>query len=110
MAQFVIPSLKSPSMHRQKPLGCHIHHIDWNHKNNNPSNIICVPELVHVIIHKCGYLTREEIVRLMKVHDLAVLERRTRGEIEKALIENPTLTKCQVKRPAPPGQLELDFL
>lgn len=33
------------------PKGWHIHHIDGNHNNNNPENLMCVSPHVHWCIH-----------------------------------------------------------
>ena len=39
--------------HNQKiPKGYHIHHIDGNHENNDPTNLICVSPEEHWQIHK----------------------------------------------------------
>jgi 5-methylcytosine-specific restriction endonuclease McrA len=39
----------------------HRHHIDWNHHNNTPSNLTLVCQACHVMLHKVGYLDREEL-------------------------------------------------
>lgn len=46
-----------------------IHHIDWNHNNNDIENLIAVPKLVHTIIHQHGYLNREEINNLIDIYN-----------------------------------------
>ena len=46
-----------------------VHHIDWNHNNNDIDNLIAVPKLVHTIIHNNGYMDREEINRLVKFYE-----------------------------------------
>lgn len=33
------------------PPGCIIHHLDWNKKNNNINNLLCVTKLEHEKIH-----------------------------------------------------------
>jgi hypothetical protein len=46
-----------------------IHHIDWNHNNNDIENLMAVPKLVHTIIHQHGYLNREEINNLIDIYN-----------------------------------------
>lgn len=48
--------------------GWQVHHIDWNHDNNNIDNLIAVPEKVHVVIHQHGYLDRQEIDGLIQTY------------------------------------------
>ena len=51
--------------------GYHLHHIDWNHKNNSPQNLISIPPVVHRIIHNSGVNEREEIVKLVNIFELS---------------------------------------
>ena len=39
----------------------HRHHIDCNHKNNNPSNIVLLCEHCHVELHRAGKINRESL-------------------------------------------------
>lgn len=42
-----------------------VHHIDWNHKNDDLNNLIAIPKKVHQLIHNyLGYTTREECEKL----------------------------------------------
>jgi len=42
----------------------HQHHLDWNHDNNDPSNVVLLCETCHTFIHRdSGYLTRDDILR-----------------------------------------------
>ena len=45
-----------------------VHHIDWNHKNDDLNNLIAIPQKVHQLIHNyLGYTTREECELLTKL-------------------------------------------
>jgi hypothetical protein len=46
-----------------------VHHIDWNHQNDDIDNLIHIPKLVHVVIHQTGYLNREEINNLVELYN-----------------------------------------
>tara|TARA_S200002703_G_C3736998_1_gene226584 strand:- start:674 stop:880 length:207 start_codon:yes stop_codon:yes gene_type:complete len=46
-----------------------IHHIDFNHNNNNIDNLIAIPKIVHVVIHQTGYLNRSEINNLINIYN-----------------------------------------
>lgn len=49
------------------PKGWEVHHIDWNHYNNEIINLIAIPKPLHELIHKMlGYVNREEIDILLK--------------------------------------------
>lgn len=49
------------------PKGWEVHHIDWNHHNNEIINLIAIPKPLHDLIHKMlGYVNREEIEVLLK--------------------------------------------
>ena len=48
------------------PYNWDIHHIDFNHDNNNIDNLIAVPKIVHKVIHQTGYLERKEIEDLIE--------------------------------------------
>ena len=52
------------------PKNWDIHHIDFNHDNNDIENLIAVPKIVHVIIHKCGLCSREEIERMIDIYKI----------------------------------------
>ena len=45
-----------------------VHHIDWNHNNNNIDNLIAIPRTVHKIIHKHGFMDRNEINKLVSFY------------------------------------------
>tara|TARA_R100000315_G_C5104373_1_gene59737 strand:+ start:150 stop:362 length:213 start_codon:yes stop_codon:yes gene_type:complete len=51
------------------PKGWDIHHIDFNHDNNDIKNLIAVPKIVHTVIHQCGYTPRKEIENLIKLYE-----------------------------------------
>ena len=51
------------------PKDWEIHHIDFNHNNNNIDNLISLPKIVHVVIHQTGYLNRSEINKLIKTYN-----------------------------------------
>jgi hypothetical protein len=43
-----------------------IHHIDWNHDNNEINNLIAIPKKLHFLTHKYwGYVSREEYIKLI---------------------------------------------
>ena len=46
-----------------------IHHIDFNHDNNNLNNLIAVPKIVHTVIHQTGYLSKDEIENLIQIYN-----------------------------------------
>ena len=46
-----------------------IHHIDFNHNNNKIDNLIAVPSMVHMIIHQCGFVPRDEIENLIQIYE-----------------------------------------
>tara|TARA_R100000664_G_scaffold12125_1_gene19531 strand:+ start:1314 stop:1532 length:219 start_codon:yes stop_codon:yes gene_type:complete len=46
-----------------------VHHIDFNHNNNNVDNLIAVPSVVHVVIHQSGYIPRDEIENLIQIYE-----------------------------------------
>lgn len=46
-----------------------VHHIDWNHQNDDIDNLIHIPRLAHVVIHQTGYLNREEINNLVELYN-----------------------------------------
>jgi hypothetical protein len=51
-----------------------VHHIDFNHNNNSIDNLIAVPKIVHVTIHKCGLCSREEIERMIEIYLISTLD------------------------------------
>lgn len=58
------------------PKNWDIHHIDFNHDNNDLNNLIAVPKIIHTIIHQTGYLDKEEIENLIQIYN----ENITRGK------------------------------
>lgn len=42
----------------------HRHHIDWNHDNNAADNVLVVCQRCHVMLHKIGFLDRDELLAL----------------------------------------------
>jgi hypothetical protein len=43
----------------------HVHHIDWHHENNDPSNRMTMCERCHVELHRnIGYLSLQELTAL----------------------------------------------
>jgi len=55
------------------PTDWEIHHIDFNHENNSKENLIAVPKIVHVTIHKCGLCSRDEIERMIAIYKSSTL-------------------------------------
>jgi hypothetical protein len=56
------------SVHGKVLKGWDIHHIDWNHENNDINNLIAVPKRIHWLVHKyLGYVNREELETLLDV-------------------------------------------
>jgi len=48
------------------PENWEIHHIDFNHDNNEIDNLIAIPKSLHVFIHKdMGYCDRKEIEKML---------------------------------------------
>ena len=56
------------------PKDWEIHHIDFNHNNNDVKNLIAVPKIVHVTIHKCGLCSRAEIERMIEIYMSSTLD------------------------------------
>lgn len=46
-----------------------VHHIDFNHNNNELNNLIAVPSMVHMVIHQSGYMPRDEIENLIQIYE-----------------------------------------
>ncbi|MFC1995596.1 HNH endonuclease signature motif containing protein [Chloroflexota bacterium] len=44
----------------------HSHHIDWNHNNNDPDNVVALCKRCHIIIHQTGYASKNEMFELRK--------------------------------------------
>tara|TARA_R100000458_G_C8046574_1_gene95603 strand:- start:291 stop:497 length:207 start_codon:yes stop_codon:yes gene_type:complete len=51
------------------PKDWEVHHIDFNHNNNNIDNLIAVPKMVHIVIHQTGYIPRNEIENLISIYE-----------------------------------------
>ena len=51
------------------PKDWEVHHIDFNHNNNNIENLIAVPKMVHVVIHQTGYIPRNKIENLISIYE-----------------------------------------
>ena len=60
--------------HGNIPEDWEIHHIDFNHNNNDIKNLIAVPKIVHVTIHKCGLCSRAEIERMIDIYKISILD------------------------------------
>ena len=56
------------------PKDWEVHHIDFNHNNNDIKNLIAVPKIVHVTIHKCGLCSRAEIERMIEIYMISTLD------------------------------------
>lgn len=51
------------------PKGWEVHHIDWNHDNNDIKNIIALPKKIHILVHKyLGYVNREELTKILEIY------------------------------------------
>ena len=48
------------------PKDLHKHHVDWNHNNNAPENIVILCKRCHVIIHQTHYVSKDEMLELRK--------------------------------------------
>lgn len=47
--------------------GFHIHHIDCNHFNNDPDNLVLIDELDHLVtLHNRGIFTKKKIYKRKK--------------------------------------------
>jgi len=44
----------------------HKHHVDWNHNNNDPNNIVVLCKRCHNIIHQTHYVSKDEMLELKK--------------------------------------------
>ena len=51
------------------PNNWEVHHIDFNHENNELDNLIAVPSMVHMIIHQSGFIPRDEIENLILIYE-----------------------------------------
>tara|TARA_R110000751_G_scaffold33723_3_gene83865 strand:- start:268 stop:486 length:219 start_codon:yes stop_codon:yes gene_type:complete len=47
-----------------------VHHIDFNHDNNDLENLIATPSMVHMIIHQSGFVPRDEIENLIQIYEV----------------------------------------
>jgi hypothetical protein len=56
------------------PENWEVHHIDFNHNNNHIDNLIAVPKIVHVTIHKCGLCSKEEIEQMIEIYKSSILD------------------------------------
>lgn len=43
-----------------------VHHIDFHHNNNRPENRIKLCRRHHVLLHKSGFFSLDELLRLNK--------------------------------------------
>jgi hypothetical protein len=50
------------------PENWEVHHIDFNHDNNELDNLIAIPSMVHMIIHQSGFVPRDEIENLIQIY------------------------------------------
>ena len=39
----------------------HVHHLNWHHSDDSPSNLLIVCKRCHAKLHKVGYLTKQEL-------------------------------------------------
>lgn len=39
----------------------HVHHLNWHHEDDTPSNLVILCEPCHNTLHKAGYLSLEEL-------------------------------------------------
>ena len=44
----------------------HRHHLDWDHSNNSPTNIVIICQRCHVVLHDIGHITIEELEAVRK--------------------------------------------
>ena len=86
---------------RTIPDGHEIHHIDGNHKNNNPDNLLCVTPEEHYEIHyqqddflACALIALRigvDLEERKRLHKLAMIDRDMSGE------KNPMFGRSAIK-------------
>jgi len=69
------------------------HHIDWNHDNNDPNNLIEIPAIVHTVIHQYAVHDKDEIINLYKIYLLA--KEKSQQEIKDILAKDPGLNSIE---------------
>lgn len=61
--------------HGKFPSNFHVHHIDGNHKNNDPTNLIAISKELHARIHrypKDQLPNREQLILSMECYKKAI--------------------------------------
>lgn len=71
--------------------GWHIHHLDWNHNNNQDSNLILVHPEVHKVIHNTSVHEEWEVKLLNKIFLLS--KKYSKDEIISFLKSDPKLER-----------------
>ena len=58
-----------------------VHHIDWNHDNNDIDNLIAIPKEIHKLVHSnLGYVNRGEFEVLLKKYDEIINSKTYKGK------------------------------
>ena len=47
-----------------------VHHLNWQHSDDTPSNLLIVCQRCHTELHKAGYLTAQELESIRTKIDL----------------------------------------
>ena len=45
----------------------HTHHVDWDHQHNSPGNLLRVCLSCHLILHRVGELSQDELLSIRRL-------------------------------------------